>query len=154
MATTGAKTDTFENLLLDHLFRGTAAPGTGLYIGLVTGDPTVNDVSAGTWHSSYEVGVDKGYTRQDLSVHNNLMMQAAVTGVMTMTGEINFGTSTGASEAAALWGDVTGFFISTASGNGVAPGTTYYYGIFDTAKNVATGDSVRITAGNLTIEER
>jgi hypothetical protein len=61
--------------------------------------------------------------------------------------EINFGTSTVAS-----WGDVTGFIIATSSV--IAETGTYYYGIFDTPKSVADGDSVRITAGNLSIEER
>jgi len=80
------------------------------------------------------------------------MMDAAVDGTMSLTGEINFGTSTGTTAELAKWGDVTGFFISTAAGNGDA--STYYYGTFDTPKEVLTGDSVRITATNLTIEER
>jgi len=144
MAYTGAKTNLFEDLLLDHLFRGGAAPATGLYIGLVTGDPTLSDAGAETWHSAFEVGANKGYTRQDLGhgAAANMMMDAAVDGTMSLTGEINFGTSTGTTAELAKWGDVTGFFISTAAGNGDA--STYYYGTFDTPKEVLTGDSVRI----------
>lgn len=154
MAFTGAKTNLFEDLLLDHLFRGSTAPATGLWIGLVTGDPVTSDAGAATWHSAFEVGADKGYERQDLGhgAAANMMMGISVDGTMSLTGEINFGTSTGTTAELAKWGDVTGFFISTASGNAAA--STYYYGTFDTAKEVLTGDSVRITSGNLTIEER
>jgi len=142
MATTGAKTTIFENLILDHLFRAEAAPNTGLYIGLVTGNPTFDDDNAATL-VDHEVVKDSGYNRQ--AIHRPIM-GAASAGVITTTDEINFGTSSNS----AGWGTVTGFFINTETSAGV----TYYYGVFDTEKSVATGDSVRITAGNLTIEEQ
>jgi hypothetical protein len=151
MAYTGAKTNLFEDLLLNHLFRGGAAPATGLYIGLVTGDPTLSDAGAETWHSTHEIASPAvGYFRQDLGhgAAANMMMGIAVDGTMSLTGEINFGTS----DNSAGWGDVTGFIISTSQV--IAATGTYYYGTFDTAKSVSTGDSVRITATNLTIEER
>ena len=144
MAITGAKTNLFEDLLLNHFFRGGAAPTTGLYIGLITGNPTFDDDNALTL-VDHEVAPLIGYTRQLLNQTN---MGASSDGIMSSAGtEINFGTSVGSD-----WGTVTGFTISTASGD--AAGDTYYYGIFDTEKSVQVGDSVRITAGNLSIEER
>jgi len=151
MATTGAKTLAFEQLLLDHLFNHSEAIiDTSLYIGLVTGTPTVSDAGASTWHSTHEVATLKGYSRQALLRSN--MGDADSAGTISNSAEINFGTSTGVDAAAAAWGTVTGFIIST--DETIGNPTTYYYGIFDTKKSVADGDSVRITAGNLTIEER
>ena len=150
MATTGAKTNMFEALLLNHLFRNGTAPVTGLYIGLVTGTPTVTDTAADLWYSTHEVAADKGYSRQALT--NGNMSAALLDGTISNSAEINFGTSTGVSAGAAAWGTVTGFIITT--GSTIAETGTYYYGIFDTEKSVATGDSVRITASNLTITEQ
>jgi hypothetical protein len=156
MATTGAKTAEFERILLNYLFDDGAAPmagteNTDLYIGLVTGDPAVNDNAASAWHSTHEVAASAGYSRVRLTAAS---MNAASTAAgdpfattIDNVNEINFGTSTVAS-----WGDVTGFIIATSSV--IAETGTYYYGIFDTPKSVADGDSVRITAGNLSIEER
>ncbi len=150
MATTGAKTLAFEQALLNNVFRGATAPLTGLYIGLVTGTPTETDAGALNWHSTHEVAVNKGYSRQAL---NGLNMGATNSvGIMTNSAEINFGTSTGVSAGAAEWGTVTGFIISTVATIGQP--ITYYYGVFDTEKSVAEGDSVRITAANLTIREQ
>ena len=149
MATVGAKTDHFENLILEHLFRNGCALDRPLYIGLITGNPTFSDLNAVTL-KNHEVAAGVGYSRQLLSTAN---MAAAVTGVMSSAGtEINFGTSVSSD-----WGTVTGFTISTATGmetNATHTGEIYYYGVFDTEKSVAVGDSVRITAGNLTIEEQ
>jgi len=145
MAYTGAKTDLLENLILNRIFNQALAStiSDAVYIGLVTGNPTVDDPTAATWHSTHEVADSIGYGRVRL---NAAVMSAAVTGVIELDNDINFGTGT------ATWGNVTGFIIST----GLTPGDpgTYYYGTFDTMKGVDSGDSVRITSGNLTIEER
>jgi len=47
MAFTGAKSDTYENALLDYIFRGQTSPvtGTNLYIGIFTGDGSVSITS-------------------------------------------------------------------------------------------------------------
>lgn len=154
MATTGAKTAEFERVLLNYLFDGGTAPMVGtengdLYIGLVTGDPTVNDNVASSWHSTNEVADSIGYNRVQLS--GEAMNAASTDGSMATTIdnalEINFGTAAGGN-----WGNVTGFIIATSSVK--ATTGTYYYGIFDAMKGVDDGDSVRIIAGNLTIEER
>ena len=150
MAITGAKTLAFEQALLNHVFRGEGTLDQALHIGLVTGTPTVTDLGASTWHTTHEVAANKGYTRQALTDAN--MATANGNGVTLNSAEINFGTSTGVSASAAEWGTVTGFIISTDPTIGNA--TTYYYGIFDTEKSVAEGDSVRITANNLSIDER
>ena len=152
MATTGAKTVEFERILLNYLFDGAgSAPDNLLYIGLVSGNPDVDDVSASAWHSTHEVAAGRGYARQ--SVQAGQMNAASTNAVAPFATtidnatEINFGTST-----AAGWGTVTGFFIANTDVEGATG--TYYYGIFDTPKSVEDGDSVRIIAGNLTIEER
>jgi len=152
MAITGAKTDLFENLILNYVFKGEATFETGaaLYIGLVTGAAlTYVDEGAATGPANWqdhEVAASRGYARQTLG--DSVFSAAATAGTITNGAEINFGTSTHTDG----WGSVTGFIITT--GSAIASTGTYYYGLFDVAKSVATGDSVRITASNLTIEER
>ena len=150
MATTGAKTLAFEQALLNHVFRAEGTLDQALHIGLVTGDPTETDSGALNWHTTHEVAAGKGYLRQALTTAN--MAAANGDGITLNSAEINFGTSTGVDATAAEWGTVTGFIISTDATIGNA--TTYYYGIFDTEKSVAEGDSVRITTNNLSIDER
>lgn len=152
MALTGAKTDLFENLMLNYVFKGETsfATGAALYVGLVTGSAlTYADENAATgphaWQN-HEVAAGRNYTRQQLGA--GVFSTAATAGTITTQTEINFGTSNHTDG----WGSVTGFIISTGATRGETG--TYYYGLFDAAKSVATGDSVRITATNLTIEER
>lgn len=155
MAFTGAKSDTYENALLDYVFRGQTSPVTGanLYIGVFTGDGTV-DISAAddgdaiNLYSYEPTGTNMaGYQRIQVST---VFGTAASAGSINNDALIDFGTSVGST----AWGTVSGFFIGSHA-DGVAGAATgiLYYGVFDTPKDVTSGDSVRITSGNLTISE-
>lgn len=155
MAFTGAKSDTYEDALLDYVFRGQTSPATGanLYIGIFTGgiagDITSPDGGDTTNLYLYEpTGTNMaGYQRITVS---DVFGTAASAGSISNDALIDFGTSTGS----AAWGAVSGFFIGSHPDGEVGAATgILYYGVFDQAKDVTSGDSVRITSGNLTISE-
>ena len=155
MAFTGAKSNTYEDALLDYIFRGQTSPATGadLYIGIFTGgiagDITSPDGGDTTNLYQYEPtgGTFGGYQRIQVST---VFGSTASAGSITNNQLIDFGTSTGAT----AWGAVTGFFVGSKADGAVGSETDIlYYGIFDTPKSVTSGDSVRITNGNLTISE-
>ena len=156
MAFTGAKSNTYENTLLNFIFTGGTAPATGaeLYIGIFTGDGTL-DLStsdAGDAVNLYEyepTGTNMlGYQRIQVST---VFGTEASAGSISNDTLIDFGTSTGSVN----WGTVSGFFIGSEAvqGNQGLASEILYYGVFDQAKSVTSGDSVRITSGNLTISE-
>ena len=155
MAFTGAKSNTYEDALLDYVFRGQTSPVTGanLYIGIFTGDGSVDlsTADAGDAINLYQyepTGTNMlGYQRIQVST---VFGTAASAGSISNDALIDFGTSTGA----AAWGTVSGFFIGSHADGVVGAATgVLYYGIFDDPKSVTSGDSVRITSGNLTISE-
>ena len=156
MAFTGAKSNTYETALLEYIFRGGTSPATGtnLYISIFTGDGTTPITSpdggdAVNLYAFEPTGVGMaGYQRIQVS---EVFTAAASAGSISNGGLIDFGTSVGAN----AWGTVTGFFIGSESvqANQGLASEILYYGIFDTPKTVTSGDSVRITEGNLTISE-
>ena len=156
MAFTGAKSNTYEDALLNYIFRGTTSPATGtnLYISIFTGDGTTAITSPDGADAvnlyAFEptgVGMD-GYQRIQVST---VFGTTASAGSISNDALIDFGTSIGAT----AWGTVTGFFIGSQAvqGNQGLATEILYYGLFDTPKTVTSGDSVRITATNLTISE-
>ena len=156
MALTGAKAGNFETGLLNYIFLGQTESihtGANLYVGLFTGEATLDD---DTPYASYEPTEAKGllgYQRVRVSDAFSTDADAgagALPASITNDALMDFGTSTNS----AGWGSVTGFFITTGSTPGDGNDAMMYYGAFDTPRTVSTGDSVRINATNLTIKEK
>ena len=123
-----AMSDYLENKVLDHILGTTAyTMPTTVYVGLSTG--SFADDNSGTELSG------SGYTRQSAA------FDAAVNGTADNTATIEF------SAATASWGDVSHFGIFDAS----TGGNLLIHGAFTTTKTIATGDILRISAGDLDI---
>ena len=120
--------DYLENEILDHILRNAAyTPASTVYIGLSTG--SFNDDKSGTELSG------NGYTRKSIA------FDAASGGATDNTSAVDFPTATGS------WGSVShyGLFDASSSGN------LLIHGAFSAAKTVASGDILRIAAGELDI---
>ena len=120
--------DYLENEILDHILRNAAyTPASTVYIGLSTG--SFGDDNSGTELSG------SGYARQSIA------FDAASGGATDNTSAVDFPTATGS------WGSVShyGLFDASSSGN------LLIHGAFSAAKTVASGDILRIAAGELDI---
>lgn len=123
-----AMSDYLENEILDHILRNAAyTPASTVYIGLSTG--SFADGNSGTELSG------SGYTRKSIA------FDAASGGTTDNTSAIDFPTATGS------WGTVShwGLFDAATSGN------LLIHGAFSASKAVASGDILRIAAGELDI---
>jgi len=123
-----AMSDYLENEILDHILRNAAyTPASTVYIGLSTG--SFNDDNSGTELSG------NGYTRKAIA------FDAASGGATDNTSSVDFDAATGS------WGSVShyGLFDASSSGN------LLIHGAFSAAKTVASGDILRIAAGELDI---
>lgn len=123
-----AMSDYLEAKILNHVLRNTAyTPASTVYIGLSTG--SFADGNSGTELSG------NGYARRSIA------FDAASSGVSDNTSAIDFPTATGS------WGTVSnwGLFDASSSGN------LLIHGAFSASKAVATGDILRIAAGELDI---
>ena len=138
MAFTGAKSNTYEDTLLNFIFTGGTAPATGanLHIGIFTGDGSVDlsTADAGDAINLYQyepTGTNMlGYQRIQVST---VFGTTASAGSISNDALIDFGTSTGSVN----WGSVSGFFIgSHPDGEAGSATGILYYGVFDQAKSV------------------
>ena len=123
-----AMSDYLENEILDHILRNAAyTPASTVYIGLSTG--SFADGNSGTELSG------NSYARQSIA------FDAASGGTTDNTSAIDFPTATGS------WGTVShwGLFDAATSGN------LLIHGAFSVSKTVASGDILRIAAGELDI---
>lgn len=120
--------DYLENKVLDHILGTTAyTMPTTVYVGLATA--SFADDNSGTELSG------SGYTRKSAA------FDAAVSGTADNTATIEFPAATGS------WGSVSHFGIFDAS----TGGNLLIHGAFTTAKTIAQGDILRISAGDLDI---
>ena len=123
-----AMSDYLENEILDHIL-GTGAytmPST-VYVGLSTG--SFNDDNSGTELSG------TGYARQSIAFN------AASSGTADNSGAVDFPAATGS------WGTVSHFGLFDAS----TSGNLLIHGALTASKTVATGDILRIAAGDMDI---
>ena len=120
--------DYLEEKLLNHVLRNTAfTPPSTVYIGLSTG--SFGDDNSGTELSG------NGYARQSIA------FDAASGGVSDNTSNVDFPAATGSQ------GTITHFGLFDASSGG----NLLIHGAFSAGKTVATGDILRIAAGELDI---
>lgn len=123
-----AMSDYLENKVLDHVLGTTSytMPAT-VYIGLSTG--SFADDNSGTELTG------NGYARQSIA------FDAAASGTTDNTSNVDFPAATGS------WGTVShyGLFDALSGGN------LLIHGAFTVSKTVASGDILRIAAGELDI---
>ena len=123
-----AMSDYLEEKLLNHVLRNTAfTPPSTVYVGLSTG--SFGDDNSGTELSG------NGYARQSIA------FDAASGGVSDNTSNVDFPAATGSQ------GTITHFGLFDASSGG----NLLIHGAFTAGKTVATGDILRIAAGELDI---
>ena len=123
-----AMSDYLENKVLDHVLGTTSyTMPTTVYIGLSTG--SFADDNSGTELSGL------GYARQSIA------FDAAASGTTDNTSNVDFPAATGS------WGTVShyGLFDALSGGN------LLVHGAFTVSKTVASGDILRIAAGELDI---
>lgn len=144
MSTSNAKTNAFEQIVIEGILKNTgvmAAGYTNLYLALFTA------VSDGELSSVTEVSTSgTAYARATLAAASawsaggqNGSSQYEVSNAA----DISFTTAT------ASWGTVTHFGIYTASSGG----TLCYYGQLNASRAIGTNDQFRFLAGNLKIAE-
>jgi len=123
-----AMSDYLENKVLDHVLGTTSytMPAT-VYIGLSTA--SFNDDNSGTEISG------GSYARQSIA------FDAAASGTTDNTSAVDFPTAT------ASWGTVSHYGLFDASSGG----NLLIHGAFTASKAVASGDILRIAAGELDI---
>jgi hypothetical protein len=121
-----------ELAILEHSVGKTSWTKPSCYVALYTVAPT--DSSSGTEVSSSGTA----YTRQQLL---NTDWASASSGSITTASDVTFPTAT------ASWGTVVAAAIVDASSSG----NIIWYGTLTSNKTVDSGDTFKITAGNLTL---
>jgi hypothetical protein len=123
-----AMSDYLENEILDHILgTGAYTMPTTVYVGLSTG--SFNDDNSGTELSG------SGYARQSIAFN------AASSGTADNSGAVDFPAATGS------WGTVSHFGLFDAS----TGGNLLIHGALTASKAVATGDILRVAAGDMDI---
>ena len=123
-----AMSDYLENEILDHILRNEVyTPASTVYIGLST--ESFADDNSGTELTG------NAYARQSIA------FDAASSGTTDNTSAIDFPTARGSWGAVSHWG----LFDAVTSGN------LLIHGAFSASKTVASGDILRIAAGELDI---
>jgi len=121
-------TDSYENTLLNHVFRnGAYTPPTTVYIGVFTATPT--DSAAGTEVSG------GAYARQAVT------FGAAASGSVTNSAVVEFPAAT------AAWGTVTSMGIFDAP----TAGALIVYGNLTASVTIGVSDILRFAAGAITV---
>ncbi len=133
--------DYAEVELIKHFFRtGSFTKPTVMAIALCTGDPT----DAGTGASMNEVANSGSYARVDVPpLDANWDVTSGTDGQTANTADITFPTATGA------WGTVTHVALLDSVTHGA--GNVLFYGILGVSKVVASGETFKFAAGQLTI---
>lgn len=139
----GSKSDYLEKVVLDTFIGGQAysAPAN-LYIALYT-TGTVAETATGTTSGATEVS---GGSYARASVANDLTQWPAASGTPTLKSNANTISFT---TATTDWGTITQWAICDAA----TDGNVLYYGTFDVAKTILTGDTATLPAGALKIYE-
>jgi len=130
-----AASDYLENKVLDHVLTATSytAPNTR-YLGLflnTSGNAAAN-LEAGTLTDEVSGG---SYARQTIT------FDAASAGSSESAATVTFPAAT------ANWGEITHVAIMDAA----TSGNVLFWGAVTTAKNIETGDTFQVSAGNLTV---
>jgi hypothetical protein len=123
-----AMSDYLENEILDHILgTGSYTAPTTVYVGLSTG--SFADDNSGTELSG------SGYARVSAT------FSAAASGTTSNSAAIEFPAATGS------WGTVSHFGIFDAS----TAGNLLIHGAFTASKTIASGDILKISAGDLDV---
>lgn len=139
-----AKSHYFEGKLLEHMFKGVALPDysdtNDTYLALFT------DLPSGDTPPSTEVTTSgSAYARQALKAKfasSSVANQSSGAQIST-SAEIAFSVAT------SNWGNIQSMCVMDA----VSGGNVLYYATFTQAKQIYTGDQLKIASGSLTILE-
>lgn len=127
-----SKTNYLEDELLDHVLRNAAYTSpTGVFVGLLTADPTE------TGSTASEVS-GNAYARQSVT------FGAPSSGTCTNSGLITFPTASGGN-----WGTVSHFGIFDL----VSGGNMLYHNSLTASKTINDGDTATIGIGALSVSE-
>lgn len=132
-----AASNYLENKVLDHVLRNTAYTQPGaLYVALFnnTSGNAATNLEAGTL-------TDEVSTSATAYGRKTATFGAASSGSATTSGDITFDVAT------ASWGTVTHAAVMDAS----TAGNVLFYGALTVSKTVTTGDTFKISSGQLTI---
>lgn len=124
-------TNTFKNLVLDHITGRTSFASPTVYLGLYEGDPLGAGVETETAGSN-------GYSRQALAA---ALGSASGGSITNSSAAITFGP------ASANWGTIDYFSIHSAS----TAGTLYAGAALSASKTVNSGDSLEFATSQLTL---
>lgn len=123
-----AMSDYLENEILDHILSvGAYTMPTNVYVGLATA--SFNDDNSGAELTG------NNYSRKQAT------FSAASSGTTSNSGAVQFDPATGS------WGSVSHFGVFDASSSG----NLLIHGAFSVAKTIASGDILKIDAGDLDI---
>jgi len=142
-----------EKSLLDHVLRYSTAPYTGpstLYVALFnnTSTTTLSDLQNNALGDEVSA-TGTAYARQIVTFNASATTGSGVPGAVTSSttggahGTVTFPTAT------ATWGSITHVAIMDSGTYG--SGNVLFFGAVTTAKQIDTGDTFQITAGNLTV---
>lgn len=142
----GSKSDFLERRVLDvFIGGGSYTPPANLHIALYT-TGTVTEGATGATSGAVEV-TGGGYARASVP-NNSANWPAAAAAGDGRTLKSN-GSTISFSAATADWGTITQWAIVDAA----TGGNVYYYGTFDVAKTILTGDTATLPPGALKIYE-
>ena len=132
-----AASNYLENKVLDHVLKNTAySQPAVLYVALFNNTSTnaATNLEAGTLTDEVS-GSGTAYDRKVVA------FSAASSGSATTSGDVTFDVATN------NWGTVTHAAVMDAS----TAGNVLFYGALTVSKSVTTGDTFKISAGQLTI---
>lgn len=139
MSTSNAKSDYLEQKVIEAVLKNTTfAGGANVYLALLTAaatpeSGTVTEVSGGS------------YARQAIAAASGWSAGGQVSAAYEVSNAalITFPVAT------ADWGSITNFALYDA----LTSGNELYYGAWDVAKSILTGDTYTVPIGNLKVNE-
>jgi hypothetical protein len=130
----GSKTDWYENIVLQHLFKTDYTAPDPLYVALFLDSAKPTDAGGGTEASGGSYARESVARNTGWTLTGNAIENAA---------DITF------TEATASWGLLGAFALFDA----LTVGNMLYWGDLTTAKTINSGDTAKIPAGDLDITE-
>lgn len=129
-----------EDAILNHVFRtSTYSQPSTVAVALCTSGPS--DSSTGS--TIAEVSNSNSYARVDLGAPANADWTLNSGTNITSAADITFPTASGS------WGTITHIALVDSATHGA--GNLLWYGALSASKTVGSGDTFKITAGNLTL---
>ncbi len=130
----GSKTDYYENIVLQHLFKSDYVAPDPLYVALFLDSAKPGDAGGGTEASGGD------YARESVARNTGWTLTGSA---IENANDITF------TEATASWGLLGAFALMDA----LTVGNMLYWGDLTTAKTINSGDTAKVPAGDIDITE-